>query len=96
MLAKMAKSLFSAPMVGDVDDLYWDPKRKQIYISGGGGAVDIFDQIRGSNYKQAAHINTRSGARTSLLVPELGLLFVAARESDGKPAALLVYTINVN
>jgi len=81
-------------MVGDVDDLYWDAKSKQVYISGGGGAVDIFKQTSNTTYKQIAHIKTRGGARTSLLVPEFGLFLIAARESGNEKAALLVYKVN--
>lgn len=88
------KELFSAPMVGDVDDLYWDAKSKEVLISGGGGAVDIFKQTSGTNYQQIAHIKTRDGARTSLLVPELNLLLIAARGSGGQKAALLIYKEN--
>jgi len=93
--SETGKEIFDAPMVGDVDDLYWDAKNKQVYISGGGGAVDIFDQVNSTTYKQTAHIKTRDGARTSLLVPELGLLLIAARENDDRRAALLVYRTNV-
>jgi hypothetical protein len=92
--SETGKEIFSAPMVGDVDDLYWDAKNKQIYISGGGGAVDIFKQISDASYKQIANIKTRNGARTSLLVPELGLFLIAARPDGDKPAALLVYKTN--
>jgi len=53
--------------------------------------VDIFKQKGDITYKQIAHINTRNGARTSLLVPELGLFLIAARESGDQKAVLLVY-----
>jgi hypothetical protein len=92
--SETGKEIFSGPMVGDVDDLYWDGKSKQVYISGGGGAVDIFKQDGDTAYKQVAHIKTRDGARTSLLVPELGLLLIAARESGDRKAMLLVYKMN--
>jgi len=92
--SESGKEIFSAPMVGDVDDLYWDTKTKCIYISGGGGGVDIFKQTDGNSYKQVAHIKTRDGARTSLLVPELNMLVIAARANGDQPAALLVYKTN--
>jgi len=92
--SESGKEIFSAPMVGDVDDLYWGAKNKCVYISGGGGAVDIFMQTDNAIYKQIAHINTRDGARTSLLVPELGLFLIAARASGDQKAALLVYKTN--
>lgn len=91
--SETGNEIFSAPMVGDVDDLYWDAKSKTIYISGGSGAVNIFRQTGVSTYKQIADIKTRSGARTSLLVPGLGLFLIAARAGGDKPAALLVYKI---
>jgi len=91
--SETGNEIFSGSMVGDVDDLYWDPKSKQVYVSGGGGAVDIFKSVGDTTYKQIAHINTRNGARTSLLVPELGLFLIVAKESGDRKAALLVYKI---
>jgi hypothetical protein len=87
------KELFSSGMVGDADDLYWDEKTKQILISGGGGSVNIFKQA-GVTYKQVADIKTRSGARTSLFVPELRLFLLAAREDGDLPASLQLYRLN--
>lgn len=89
--SETGKELFSAPMVGDVDDLYWDAKSKSVYISGGGGAVNIFKQTGDTTYEKIADIKTRNGARTSLLVPELGLFLIAARADGDQQAALLVY-----
>ncbi|MDP9076506.1 MAG: YncE family protein [Bacteroidota bacterium] len=92
--SETGKELFSAPMVGDVDDLYWDAKTKQVFISGGGGAVNVFKQTGITTYQKIADIKTRNGARTSLLIPELGLLLIAARADGDQLAALLVYKIN--
>jgi hypothetical protein len=36
---------------------------------------------------QVAHIKTRNGARTSLLVPEVGLFLIAAKESGDQKTA---------
>jgi DNA-binding beta-propeller fold protein YncE len=90
--SRSGKELFSSGMVGDVDDFYWDEKTKQILISGGGGSVNIFKQT-GETYKQVADIKTRSGARTSLFVPSLRMFLLAAREANGKPASLNIYTL---
>jgi hypothetical protein len=91
--SETGKEIFSAAMVGDVDDLYWDKTSKQIFISGGGGAVNIFRQTATNSYQQTGNIVTRNGARTSLLIPELNLFLIAARAGDGHKAALLVYKI---
>ena len=79
------------PTCDDADDLYFDGKRRRIYVSCGSGAIDVFEQA-GGRYVASAHIETRPGARTSLFVPALDRLFVAARAgSHGQGAALLVY-----
>jgi len=94
--SETGKELFMAPMVGDVDDLYWDATNKNIYISGGGGSVNIFKQTSEAIYKQIANIKTRNGARTSLLVNELGLFLIAAREVGDQKAVLLIYKMAQN
>jgi hypothetical protein len=91
--SETGKEIFSSPMVGDVDDLYWDQHSKSISISGGGGAVNIFKQTGDATYQKIADIKTRNGSRTSLLVPELNLFLIAARESGDQKATLLVYKI---
>lgn len=91
--SKTGKEIFSSSMVGDSDDLYWDEKTKQIFISGGGGAIDVFKQNGTNSYQLQTVIKTTSGARTSLLVPELRLFILACRESGGTPAKLQLYTI---
>ena len=79
------------PTCDDADDLFFDDKRRRIYVSCGFGAIDVFEQA-GGRYVASAHIETRPGARTSLFVPPLDRLFVAAPAgSGGQDAALLIY-----
>ncbi len=76
---------------GDADDVFFDAKRRRIYVSCGEGLVDVL-QGDTAGYHLLAHIPTHSGARTSLFVPELDRLFVAARAGlTGSDAALLVF-----
>jgi hypothetical protein len=76
---------------GDADDVFFDLQRQRIYISCGSGSVDVF-QADAAGYRHAGRIATRSGARTSLFVPEIDRLFVAARASPlGSEAMLLVF-----
>jgi hypothetical protein len=75
---------------GDTDDLFFDAKRERVYLSCGDGYLDVFD-AQGDAYRRSAHIPTISGARTSLFIPELDRLFVAARANPGEPAALWVF-----
>ncbi len=91
--SQTGEKLFHVPMVADVDDLYWDPINKSIYISGGGGLINIFRQTADRHYKQIGNIRTRKGARTSLLVPELKLFLVASRAGGDQNATLRIYNI---
>ena len=78
---------------GDADDVFFDEKRKRIYVSCGGGTVDVFQQ-EATNYRLLSRIATSAGARTSLFVPELDRLFVAARAGVlglDSNAAILVF-----
>ena len=76
---------------GDADDVFFDAKRRRIYVTCGDGLVDVL-QGDAAGYHLLAHIPTHSGARTSLFVPELDRLFVAARAGLlGSDAALLVF-----
>lgn len=81
-------------MVSDADDLYYDSNNKRVYISGGGGFINIFQQDAAGSFTQITNILTRSGARTSLLIPELGLFVLAERAVSGNSAKLLVYDIS--
>ena len=90
--SRTGKELFSSKMAGDADDFYWDEQTNQLLISGGSGSVNIFKRDDNS-YKQVANIKTRSGARTSLWVPQLRLFILAARATGGQPATLMIYRL---
>jgi DNA-binding beta-propeller fold protein YncE len=78
------------PTCGDADDVFFDAKRHRIYVSCGEGVVDVVQQDA-EGYRPLARVKTSSGARTSLFVPELDRLFVAARAGvSGPHAAILV------
>jgi hypothetical protein len=75
---------------GDADDLFFDAKRRRVYISCGDGYLDVLE-VEGNSYRRAARVSTISGARTSLFVPEIDRLFVAARANPGEPAAVWMF-----
>ena len=78
----------AAGTCGDADDVFFDAKRQRIYVSCGAGMVDV----RQRDGTEIGQTPTISGARTSLFVPELDRLVVAARAGlIGGTARLLVY-----
>ena len=73
---------------GDSDDLFFDAKRKRVYVVCGAGFIDVFDA---DAYRRVARIPTVAGARTGLFIPALDLLAVAVRASGREPAGLWLY-----
>jgi hypothetical protein len=75
----------------DTDDVFYDSSSNQIYVSCGGGYIDVFKQMGPDKYEAISRIESRSGARTSLFVPELNQLMVAAPARSGSAAQLMIY-----
>jgi DNA-binding beta-propeller fold protein YncE len=74
---------------GDVDDIFVDAKRRRVYVTCGEGFIDVLNAS--ADYARLARITTRPGARTSLFIPPLDRLAVAARASGREPAELWIY-----
>jgi hypothetical protein len=85
------KEVASLEIVGDTDDLFYDAALKRIYASGGAGAVTVLQQKDADHYEEIARIPTSARARTSLFVPDLKRLCVAAPHQGKQPAELLVF-----
>jgi DNA-binding beta-propeller fold protein YncE len=88
--AGSGKVVADVALCGDSDDLFYDLKRRRLYVSCGSGDVDVFDTA-GDSYRRLERIQSRPGARTSLFIPEMDRLIVAARANGGRPAALLIF-----
>jgi DNA-binding beta-propeller fold protein YncE len=76
---------------GDTDDLFYDAKRKRIYISCGEGSLDVVDQSSPDNYQRIAKIPTASGARTCFFSPDLDRLYLAVPDRGNQKAEIRVY-----
>jgi hypothetical protein len=74
----------------DTDDVFWDVKRRRLYISCGEGFVDVLES-RDLRYVRIARVATSSGARTALFVDALDRLFVAARATPESKACIWVF-----
>jgi DNA-binding beta-propeller fold protein YncE len=85
------KQTASVEIVGDTDDLFYDAAKRRVYVIGGQGFVDVFEQKDPDRYDRIAHQPTSPGARTGLFVPDWGKLFVAVPHRDEQRAEVLVY-----
>ena len=66
----VGKETGSFDTVGDSEDLFYDAARKRLYVSGGEGYFDVFQEQDAKGFTRMAHVATAAGARTSLFVPE--------------------------
>ena len=95
MDSQTGREVANLPTVEGMDGVYFDPRRKRIYISGGRdyevGYVFAYQQKDADHYETIGKISTKSGAGTSFWSPELNRYYVAAPAHDNEEAAILVF-----
>jgi DNA-binding beta-propeller fold protein YncE len=87
------KVVANIPCVDDADGLFFDAAHKRIYVSGD-GSLDVFKEVDTDHFQAIARIPTGAGAGTSLLVPELGRLYVAVPHDQKQAAEIQVYEVH--
>jgi DNA-binding beta-propeller fold protein YncE len=85
------KQTASIEIVGDTDDLFYDAAKSRVYVIGGGGFVDVFDQKDADHYVRTEHVATAAGARTGLFVADWDKLFVAVPHRGEQRAEVLIF-----
>ncbi len=81
----------SFDIVGDTDDLFYDAARKRLYVSGGEGYIDVFQEQDGGRFSRVTHLATAAGARTSLFVPDQSRLYLAVPHRGNQKAEIRIY-----
>jgi DNA-binding beta-propeller fold protein YncE len=79
------KVMARLPIPGDVDDLYFDAKRRRVYVSCGEGAIAVIRRNDADRYEALVALPTVTGARTSLFDAETGRLFLAVPRRAERP-----------
>ncbi len=89
------KEVANLPTVEGMDGVYFDPRLKRIYISGGRdydvGYVFAYQQKDADHYETIGKLPTKSGAGTSFWSPELNRYYVAAPAHENEEASILVF-----
>jgi DNA-binding beta-propeller fold protein YncE len=78
---------------GDSDDVFYDSKHHRIYVICGAGKIDIIEQTDPKTYKALTKVDTASGARTGLFVPERDTLFVAVPNRGSQQTEIRSYQV---
>jgi DNA-binding beta-propeller fold protein YncE len=85
------KEIVSFDTVGDTDDLWFDAARKRLYVTGGEGFIDVFQEQGARSFTRTARIPSAAGARTSLFVAESSRLYLAVPSRGSQKAEIRVY-----
>src|ERR1700681_4486902 len=85
------KVVATLPCVGVNSDMSLDVERKRIYVTGSETA-SVFEQRDADHYEHVAEVPTAYRAKSSIFVPDLKRLYVAA-SGKGKPDAKLALQI---
>ncbi len=85
------KTVASPEIVGDTDDLFYDPGRSRVYIIGGQGFIDVLQQKDADHYDRLASYPVPEGTRTGLFVADWGKLFAAVPHRGQQGSEILVY-----
>ena len=88
---RSGKTVASQPCSGDTDDVFYDARLRRVYVSGGEGSVNIFQQSDADHYSLLATVPTAPGARTSLFVSAVSRLYVAIPHRGKQQAEIREY-----
>lgn len=87
------KAISVLDIANDADDIFYYAAKKQIYVSCGGGFINIFQQQDADHYNAIVSVPTAQGARTSLFVPELHRFYLAVPHIGNQESKILVYQV---
>jgi len=78
---------------GDVDDLFYDAIRTQLYLSCGEGFIDVIRRRSPDKYDLRERIPTRPGARTGFFSADLNQFYLAVPQQRNQLAELRIFKV---
>ncbi len=92
--SETGKEIASVAIPKDVDDVYYDAKRKRMYVSCGEGFLAVIRQLGPDKYELSEKIATAKQAKTALFVAESNRLYLAVpRQPDQEGPEIRVYNV---
>jgi hypothetical protein len=87
----------SLPCVQNSDDVYYDSARQRVYVPGGEGFIDVFQQKDANHYERLARVPSAVGARTGGYFGKgkkgFEVLYAAVPARADHGAEVLIYTV---
>ncbi len=84
MDSETGAEITSVEIPADTDDLFFDAKRKRIFVVCGEGYVAVIKQIDANHYEMVEKIPTIKDARTGVFDPAADRLYLAVPRQPGK------------
>jgi DNA-binding beta-propeller fold protein YncE len=84
--ADSGREVAAVDVPGDTDDLFYDAKRRRVYVVCGEGSIAVIERTGGDRYEAAERVPTAKLARTGLFDPEAGRLYVVLPRQPGQEA----------
>ena len=81
------------PSTGSCDDVYYDARRKRVYILGAEGFISVFQQNTPDQYELLANVPSQIGARTGYLFVQRDRLYVGVPARGNEPAQIWTYEV---
>jgi hypothetical protein len=81
------------PSTGSCDDVYYDARRKRVYILGAEGFISVFQQRSPEQYELLANVPSQIGARTGYLFVQRDRLYVGVPARGNEPAQIWTYEV---
>ncbi|HEY6950804.1 MAG TPA: YncE family protein [Bacteroidota bacterium] len=91
--AKSGKLLNTLMIGGDVDDVFFDAKRRRLLASCGEGLVSILSENPAGTFSIEATVATRRGGRTALLIPDQDKYVVAVPKNGNADAEIRLFSL---
>ena len=88
------QQIATADIADRSDDLFYDPRRNQVYVLSRGGFLHVFRERDPDHLDEIARYPTPPRTQTGLFVPEWRKLFAAVQRQDDQAAEIRVYDTN--
>ena len=92
--ADSGRTVASFPAPARCDQVLWDAANRRVYALGGDGTIGVWVEVDKDHYTALPRIASAQGAKTGILVPELGQMIVGVSAGEGgKGGAILRYDV---
>ena len=91
--SQSGKEVARLPSTGSCDDVYFDARRKRVYILGAEGFVSVFQQNTPDQYELLANVPSQIGARTGYLFVQRDRLYLGVPARGIEPAQIWTYEV---